>query len=75
MCSRASRSSCTLIWPLSSSSKAAKAARSSDEGDKGVRRDDRVERKVARGSEGEVLDGKKGCTEGGEEGRPRELGV
>lgn len=70
MCRRASRSSWTSIWPLSSSSKAAKAERSSDEGDKGVRRDDKVERKVARGSEGEVPDGKKGWRKGGEEGRP-----
>lgn len=71
MCSRASRNSCTSIWPLSSSSKAAKAERSSEEGDRGVRRDDKVERKVARGSAGEVLDGKKGCRAGGEEGRPK----
>lgn len=40
-----------------------------------MRREDRVDRNVARGSEGEVLDGKKGCTEDREDGRPKALGI
>ena len=53
VCNRASRSSNTSIWPLSSSSKAENAERSSDDEESGARRDARVERKVGRESVGE----------------------